>query len=116
MKKLILLILTSALSLNIIFAQQKTEPLTINPTNKGGLLDGSCGNDEWEAATKIELPGQAAIHFMHDEDYFYFCASGKAEDYTILDLYIEKRCTRVDDESQSATFVLSFLFHFFIKG
>lgn len=26
---------------------------------------------------------------MYDEDYFYFCACGKAEDYTILDLYIE---------------------------
>lgn len=63
--------------------------ITIKPTDKAGLLDGSCGNDEWEAATKVELAGGAAIYFMHDQDYFYFCASGKAEDYTVLDLYIE---------------------------
>lgn len=89
MKISILLTLIGALSLNTVSAQEKKETIAINPTDKAGLLDGSCGNDEWDAATKIELPGQAAIYVMHDKDYFYFCASGKAEDYTVLDLYIE---------------------------
>lgn len=66
-----------------------TETVTIKPTSKAGLLDGRCGNDEWEAATKIELPAGAGINVMHDDDYFYLCAKGKAEDYTVLDLYIE---------------------------
>ncbi|WP_394748918.1 hypothetical protein [Spongiimicrobium salis] len=64
------------------------ETITINPSKKTVLLDGRCGNDEWEAATKIDLPAGASIYLMYDEDYFYFCACGKAEDYTILDLYI----------------------------
>tara|TARA_R110001599_G_scaffold68366_1_gene192565 strand:+ start:1541 stop:2161 length:621 start_codon:yes stop_codon:yes gene_type:complete len=89
MKISILLTLIGAFALNIVIAQETNGTIAINPTNKAGLLDGSCGNDEWDAATKIELPGQAAIYVMHDEDYFYFCASGKAEDYTVLDLYIE---------------------------
>ena len=50
---------------------------------------GRCGNDEWDTATKIELPAQASIYLMHDKDYFYLCAKGKTEDYTVLDLYIE---------------------------
>jgi len=66
-----------------------SEIIAIKPTNTSALLDGSCGNDEWDAATKIELPAQASIYLMHDEDYFYFCAKGKAEDYTVIDLYIE---------------------------
>jgi hypothetical protein len=65
------------------------EPIIIKSTNKTALLDGRCGNDEWDVATKIELAAGASIYLMHDEDYFYFCACGKAEDYTILDLYIE---------------------------
>ncbi|NAS30687.1 hypothetical protein GTQ40_06865 [Flavobacteriaceae bacterium R38] len=65
------------------------ELITINPSQKTVLLDGRCGNDEWEDATKIELSAGASIYLMYDEDYFYFCACGKAEDYTILDLYIE---------------------------
>lgn len=65
-----------------------SESITINPTKKAALLDGRCGNDEWEAATKIELPAQASLYLMHDKDYFYLCAKGKAEDHTVLDLYI----------------------------
>ncbi len=84
-----LLVIAIAISLNTVNAQENNESITINPTNKAGLLDGSCGNDEWDAATKIDMPGQAAIYLMHDKDYFYFCASGKTEDYTVLDLYIE---------------------------
>lgn len=94
MRTLKLLILTSILALNTGLTQEKDEIITINPTNKAGLLDGSCGNDEWDAATKIDMPGQAAIYFMHDEDYFYFCASGKKDDYTVLDLYIENAETQ----------------------
>jgi len=85
MKIKALLILAFAISTSTVFAQTNT----INTTEKAGLLDGSCGNDEWDAATKINLPGEAAIYVMHDKDYFYLCASGKKEDHTVLDLYIE---------------------------
>lgn len=93
MKIITLLTLIGALALNTAIAQETNRTIAINPTNKAGLLDGSCGNDEWDAATKIELLGQAAIYVMHDRDYFYFCSSGKAEDYTVLDLYIENAAT-----------------------
>ena len=86
MKPFKLIILTIFLPINTAFAQETNGTITINPTKKAGLLDGSCGNDEWEASTKIELPAGASIYLMHDKDYFYFCASGKAEDYTIQDL------------------------------
>lgn len=66
-----------------------TEPIIIKSTSTAGLLDGRCGNDEWDAATKIKLPAGASIYLMHDKDYFYFCACGKVDDYTVLDLYIE---------------------------
>lgn len=95
-QKAILTLILLMLASNI-FAQQSgntTQPMVIKPTSKAGLLDGSCGNDEWDAATKIEMPGQAAIYFMHDDDYFYFCASGKEEDYTVLDLFIENGATQ----------------------
>ncbi|MFS1523829.1 hypothetical protein ACL7TT_06895 [Microbulbifer sp. 2304DJ12-6] len=65
------------------------ETIAINPISIVPLLDGRCGNDEWQAATKIELPAQASIYLLHDKDYFYICAKGKAEDITVLDLYIE---------------------------
>jgi len=66
-----------------------SEPIAINLTNKAALLDGRCGGDEWDAATKVELPAQASFYVMHDQEYFYICVKGTAEDYTVLDLYIE---------------------------
>lgn len=66
-----------------------TEPIAINPTNKAPLFDGNCGEKEWQSATKIKLPAQASIYLMHDKDSFYACAKGKAEDYAVIDLYIE---------------------------
>jgi hypothetical protein len=83
-----LLLLSTCLSF-VATEANASETIAINPTNKAALLDGRCGNDEWEAATKIELPAQASIYLMHDKDYLYLCAKGKAEDYTVLDLYIE---------------------------
>lgn len=89
MRKLLnLLLLSTTLSITTIKANA-SETITINPTNKAALLDGQCGNDEWQVATKIELPAQASIYLMHDKDYFYICAKAKAEDITVLDLYIE---------------------------
>lgn len=85
----ILKLLLSTYLLVVAIKANASETITINPTNKAALLDGRCGNDEWEAATKIELPAQASIYLMHDKDYFYLCAKGKAEDHTVLDLYIE---------------------------
>lgn len=73
-------------SLNVAKA---SEPIVIKYTDKAALLDGSCGNDEWESATKIELPAGVSIYLMHDKEYFYICAKGKPEDHTVLDLLIE---------------------------
>lgn len=70
-----------------------SEIIPINLTNKTALLDGQCGNDEWAVATKIELPEQAELLLMYDQHYFYLCAKGKAEDYAVLDLYIENAKT-----------------------
>ena len=84
--KLVLLVYTL---LTIAAEANASEIIAINPTNKAALLDGSCGNDEWQAATKIELPAKASIYLMHDKDYFYICAKGKPQDITVLDLYIE---------------------------
>ena len=83
------LLLMSTILLTITDEANASETITIKPTDKAALLDGRCGNDEWEAATKIALPAEASIYLMHDKDYFYLCAKGKAEDYTVLDLYIE---------------------------
>ncbi len=83
------LLLSCASLLFVTIQANASETIALNPTNEAALLDGRCGNDEWEAATKIELPAQASIYLMHDKESFYICAKGKAEDYTILDLYIE---------------------------
>ena len=83
------LLLLSASLLFLATKASASETIAINPTSKPALLDGRCGADEWEAATKFELPAQASIYLMHDKDSFYICAKGKAEDYTVLDLYIE---------------------------
>ncbi len=69
------------------------QAIAINPTSKPALLDGRCGNDEWDAATAINLPLEASIYVMHDDDYFYFCTKGKKEDTNVLDLYIENAQT-----------------------
>ncbi len=66
-----------------------SEPIAINQTNKAPLLDGRCGIEEWQAATKVELPAQVSVYLMHDADSLFVCAKGKAEDYTVIDLYIE---------------------------
>lgn len=63
--------------------------IVINPTNKAPLFDGRCDTAEWQAATVIELPAQTAIYLMHDEDSLFVCGKGKAEDYTVIDFYIE---------------------------
>ncbi len=83
------LLLSSASLLFVATGTNASETIAINPTNKAALLDGRCGNDEWEAATKFELPAQASIYLMHDKESFYLCAKGKVEDYTVIDLYIE---------------------------
>jgi len=87
-----LLLLSAALSF-VTAESQASETIAINPTKTVALLDGQCGNDEWQAATKIELPAHASIYLMHDKDYFYICAKGKAEDITVLDIYIDNAAT-----------------------
>lgn len=66
-----------------------SETRVINPTDKVPLFDGTCDKDEWQGATRIELPAQVSVYLMHDEDSLFVCAKGKAEDYTVSDLYIE---------------------------
>jgi len=89
MKYLPKLLLLVSIFLTIMVEANASEIITINSINKAALLDGSCGNDEWRAATKIKLPAEASIYLMHDKDYFYICAKGKPEDIAVLDLYIE---------------------------
>lgn len=66
-----------------------SESIAINSTKKAPLFDGSCGENEWQSATKIKLPAQASIYLMHDKDSLYVCAKGKAEDYAVIDIYIK---------------------------
>lgn len=82
------LLLGTALAFGIS-AASAAETIIINETSKPALLDGRCGGDEWDAATKVELPAQASFYVMHDQEYFYICVKATAEDYTVLDLYIE---------------------------
>lgn len=65
-----------------------SETISINQTNKAPLFDGRCGDDEWQAATTIELPAQVSVYLMHDKHSLFVCVKGKAEDYTVIDLYI----------------------------
>lgn len=74
------LLLLSAFLSSVVAEANASEAIAINTTDKAALLDGCCGNDEWDTATRIELPAQASIYLMHDKDYFYLCARGKAED------------------------------------
>lgn len=76
-------------------AEESSAPavITINPTVESPLFDGRCGDDEWRAATRIDLPAQASIRLMHDGGSLYVCAQGKAEDYVVIDLYIEHAST-----------------------
>ncbi|WP_321393795.1 hypothetical protein [Emcibacter sp.] len=83
-----LLALSAALAFDCSVAIA-AETITIKETNKAALLDGRCGGDEWDAATKTELPAQASFYVMHDQEYFYICVKATADDYTVLDLYIE---------------------------
>lgn len=82
-----------AISLLLTNAAKAKESVTINYTNESALLDGYCGDDEWEVATKIQLPAQVTIYLMHDENYFYICAKGKEEDLNVLDLFIQSAKT-----------------------
>jgi hypothetical protein len=83
-----LLLLSATLVLDAAEASA-FETIAINQTDKAPLFDGRCSRDEWQAATKIELPALVSVYLMHDQDSFFVCAKGKAEDYTVIDLYIE---------------------------
>ena len=80
------------LSATLLFGSTEAnafETVAINPTTETPLFDGRCDEDEWQAATRIELPAQVSVYFMQDDDYLFVCAKGKTEDYTVIDLYIE---------------------------
>ena len=69
------------------------EALTINLTDRAPMFDGRCDDEEWRAATRIKLPAEVSVYLMHDRDALYVCARGKAQDYTVIDLYIEDTAT-----------------------
>lgn len=69
--------------------------ITINATNQAPLFDGRCDKDEWQSAIKFELPAQTAVYLMHDNHSLYVCAKGKAEDYAVIDIYVEHAKTEV---------------------
>jgi hypothetical protein len=82
--------LFAAAGVNATEAEASTHKnISIKQTNKSPLFDGHCGNEEWQAATRIELPADILVLLMHDQDSLFVCAKGKAEDYTVIDLYIE---------------------------
>lgn len=83
------LLLLSAAALFGVADSQASETIAVNQTDKAPLFDGRCEQDEWQAATKIELPAQVHVYLMHDEDSLFVCAQGKSDDYTVIDLYIE---------------------------
>ncbi|WP_224784712.1 hypothetical protein [Marinihelvus fidelis] len=86
MKTLSPLLLLSAALLTAAADANAAETIAINQTNKSPLFDGRCDKDEWQAATKFELPAQVSLYLMHDEDSLFACARGKTEDYTVIDL------------------------------
>ncbi|PKG80953.1 hypothetical protein CXF85_19480 [Colwellia sp. 75C3] len=83
---------TIALSLTATQATA-SEVISINATNKAPLFDGRCDKEEWQPAVKFELPAQISVYLMHDNDSLYVCAKGKAEDYTVIDIYVENAKT-----------------------
>jgi len=83
-----LLLLCASLSL-VATETNASEVIAINSTNKAPLFDGRCDKEEWQSATKFELPAQTSVYLMHDKYSLYVCAKGKAEDYTVIDIYIE---------------------------
>lgn len=66
-----------------------SEITAVKSTDRAPLFDGFCDSAEWQSATKLQLPAQIAVYLMHDEHSLFVCAKGKAEDYTVIDLYIE---------------------------
>jgi len=93
-KKVIVKILLTSLSLGAALTlgaadANAAEVIAIEQTDQAPLFDGRCGSEEWKLATKIELPAQVAVYLMHDRNSLFVCAKGKAEDYTVIDLYIE---------------------------
>jgi len=84
----------STLALSLVATKTyASEVITINATNKAPLFDGRCDKDEWKSAIKFELPAQASVYLMHDQHSLYVCAKGKAEDYTVIDIYVENATT-----------------------
>ncbi|WOH36411.1 hypothetical protein RI844_13640 [Thalassotalea fonticola] len=83
-----LLLLCASLSF-VTSEANASEVIAINSTNKAPLFDGRCDKEEWQSATKFELPAQTSVYLMHDKYSLYVCAKGKSEDYAVIDIYIE---------------------------
>ena len=89
MKILLKLLLVTGAFNSLDIEAKVPESTLIYQTDTPALLDGRCGNDEWEVATKITHPASATVYLMHDHQYFYICAKGNEGELTVLDLYIQ---------------------------
>ncbi|MCK7592940.1 hypothetical protein [Pseudomarimonas salicorniae] len=69
------------------------ESLPIGATSVAPLFDGRCDQEEWRPATVIDLPAGVSLRFMHDRHSLFVCAEGKAQDHTVIDIYIEDAAT-----------------------
>ncbi|MDO6425385.1 hypothetical protein Q4489_00085 [Thalassotalea sp. 1_MG-2023] len=83
-----------ACTISLTVTADDVSPVTVNKTANFPLLDGHCDSAEWRGATLLQLPANINIHIMHNEHSVFICAQGKAEDYTVLDLYIEHGDTK----------------------
>ncbi len=89
MKKILSLLLLGVAVMALAGTASVLETITINSTSRAPLLDGHCDDKEWLSATKFELPANTAVYLMHNKHSFFVCAKGKANDYTVVDVYIE---------------------------
>jgi len=84
------LVTAKVVATEVIATKDNTaDVITINSTNKAPLFDGRCDKDEWNSAIKFELPANTFVYLMHDKHSLYVCAKGKAEDYAVIDIYVE---------------------------
>lgn len=68
---------------------QQAPPVDIKLTRQTPIFDGKCKETEWQHATQIDLPAKTTVYLMHDDHSLFICAKSKAEDYTVIDIYIE---------------------------
>ena len=89
MRKLINLLALALTPITTVIADAPGTPFAIPRVSNPPMLDGRCRDDEWDQANAIRLPADVTLGVMYYRESLYVCASGKAQDYTALDLYIQ---------------------------